>query len=91
MKPTAIILLVVLILFEVPAVYASSKHTPLRYTNQPRNLKHAGTLPVSSDKTSILNLNYTTGAGLNYPKGAVCNYNIQSGLNYRPATNLRYR
>jgi len=72
-------------------ILASSKHTPLRYTDSPRRLKHAGTLSVSSKKSDIMILNYRTGAGANYKTGALCDYSYPTGYNYKPATNLRYR
>lgn len=73
-------------------VSASSKHTPHRYKDHPRNIKHAGTIPVSQTKTSMMHLNYNTGAAFNYKTGGFGNYNNRSGFKYSDtATNLRYR
>lgn len=87
MKKTLAVLILVMLLSNTP-IYAGSRHTPLRYTNQERCLKHAGTI---HHKSTIMNLNYETGAGLNYNTGAAFNYKVSTGFNYRPATNLRYR
>ena len=92
MKKFLSLFLLFAILITISPSFASSKHhTPLRYTNRERNIKHAGTIRKSYNKSNIMNLNYKTGAGATYKTGALCNYNTSSGLNYNTGTNLIYR
>ena len=88
--------LITVIIFIMTSSYSanasSSDSTPLRYRDQPRNLKHAGAvMHKNRDKTSMMNLNYNTGKGFNYNTGNLCNYSTRSGLNYNTGASFRYR
>ncbi len=80
------------LLLTVAAAQPREKDPPLRYRDCPRNLKHAGSLPVTRKaEPAVMNLNYNNGAGGNYNTGALCNYTYRTGVRYDTPTNLRYR
>lgn len=92
LKKIIIVAIILIMTGSFTAYASSSDRTPLRYREQPRNLKHAGAvIHRNNSKTSMINLNYNTGKGFNYNTGAFSNYTTRSGLNYNTGTHLRYR